>query len=117
RGAQTTREHSDGRRSMEDVMSPQSKGPQAQPSSLPSPRATPPPHAECQQKLTHPLHTFRLKTLCSNCREARDARIETFEAQMRQDLEQRILTRSARNTGGSVFGRRRLFRAPTALAM
>ena len=85
---------------------------------LPSPPATPTPPTDCRQKLTHPLHTFRIKSLCPNCQEERDARIEAFEAQMREDLEQRIQTRSAeRNERGSEFGRRRLFRASTSLAM
>ncbi|EXJ54724.1 hypothetical protein A1O7_10065 [Cladophialophora yegresii CBS 114405] len=86
--------------------------------SLPSPPATPPPITDCQRTSIHPLHTFRVKSLCPECQEERDARIEAFENQMREDLERRILARSAEwNERGTEVGRRRLFRASTTLAM
>lgn len=86
--------------------------------SLPSPPTTPPPPRTCREKLTHPMHTFRIKSLCSSCQEERDARVEAFEAYMRDNLEQRILTRSAeRNDQGWDSGRRRLFRASNTVEL
>ncbi|KAJ9603218.1 hypothetical protein H2200_012513 [Cladophialophora chaetospira] len=110
--AQTIRRHSEH----EDRQQQQPS--QTEGNSLPSPPTTPQPPTECREKLMHPLHTFRLKTLCPSCQEERDARIEAFDAHTREDVEQRILTRSAeRNERGSDFGRRRLFRASTKLEM
>jgi hypothetical protein len=109
--------HPDRKRGIKNVKGLHPKESHAEPS-LPSPPATPPPITGCPRKLIHPLHTFRVKSLCPDCQEERDARVEAFEVIMRDDLEQRILARSAEcNERGTEFGRRRLFRASTTLAM
>ncbi|ETI20172.1 hypothetical protein G647_08206 [Cladophialophora carrionii CBS 160.54] len=110
--------HPDHKEERKNVESYHPKKSQEGHASLPSPPATPPPVTDCQRNLIHPLHTFRVKSLCPECQEERDARIEAFEIQMREDLERRILARSAEwNERGTEVGRRRLFRASTTLAM
>jgi hypothetical protein len=79
---------------------------EVRPADLPSPPATPPPSA-CNERLTHPLHTFQINALCPPCQEARGVRLEQFDMQMRDDLERRILMRSAeKNHRGADFGQR-----------
>ena len=85
---------------------------------LPSPPTTPPPAAVCRQIKAHPLHTFTINSLCPVCQEERDARVQAFELHMRDNLERRILNRSAkRDKRISHFAKGRLFRASTTLAM
>ncbi|KAI1613344.1 hypothetical protein EDD36DRAFT_262805 [Exophiala viscosa] len=76
--------------------------------------ATPP---TCTDRFNHPLHTFGIDKLCPACKDERDARVDLFTAHIGDDIEGRILTKSAeRNERGS-DGRRRLLRASTTLAM
>ncbi len=71
----------------------------------------------CTEKLNHPLHTFGIDNLCAACQDERDARVEFFRVHIGDDIEKRIMVRSAeRNERGQERGRR-LFRASTTLAM
>jgi hypothetical protein len=71
----------------------------------------------CTEKLNHPLHTFGIDNLCAACQDERDARVEFFQIHAGDDIEKRIMVRSAeRNERGQERGRR-LFRASTTLAM
>lgn len=77
-----------------------------------------PAQPTCTDRFNHPLHTFGIETLCPACKDERDARVDFFTAQVGEDLEGRILSRSAERNerGGSEHGKR-LFRASTTLAM
>ncbi|KIW14726.1 hypothetical protein PV08_07510 [Exophiala spinifera] len=89
---------------------PNSKHPTMQEAATPSPEL-------CTEKLSHPLRTIAIQSLCEVCRCEGDARVEYFQGHMGEDSERRIITRSAeRNDRGSERGRK-LFRSTTDLAM
>ena len=49
----------------------------------------------CTEKLSHPLHTYRIESLCLACLRQREVRLAKFEVGMIKEDVQRELTRKA----------------------
>jgi hypothetical protein len=62
--------------------------------------------SECDEQLTHPMHTMYIDKLCERCEKSRETRLATIEARLFRDTERRMSVRiSSMNNGNGWKGK------------